>query len=119
MTTEQQTRPWIRLSTAVLAGAGLALSAFGLAVGTAQAAPAPAPTYHWCPGDRWDQGWGNNWDWNHCHDWGPAGPVGYVVPPPWAPPPPAPPIWAPWASVAWNPDANAWGFWNNGVWMGI
>src|ERR1700756_4533452 len=104
-------------------GGGLAASPFGLAAGTAQATPAaPAPTYHWCPGDRWEPGWGNNWDWNNCHDWGPAGPAGYGGPPyggppPWAPPPPPPPFWAPWANVTWNPDANAWGFWNNGIWM--
>ncbi len=40
----------------------------GLAAGAAQAEPAPAPTYHWCPGDRWDDGWGYNWDWGRCHD---------------------------------------------------
>ncbi len=26
------------------------------------------PDYHWCPGDPWDQGWGDNWDWGRCHD---------------------------------------------------
>jgi hypothetical protein len=127
MKTEQQTRPWIRLCTAVLAGGGLALSAFGLGVGTAQAVPAPAPTYHWCPGDGWDGGWGPYQNWHECHDWdGPAPmgygappPMGYGGPPPWAPPPPAPPFWAPWANVVWDPGHNAWGFWNNGLWMGI
>ncbi|MFZ1175603.1 MAG: hypothetical protein WAO15_04890, partial [Mycobacterium sp.] len=80
--TVKQTRPWVRLCTSVLAGGGLALSAFGLAGGPtpwAQAAPAPAPGYHWCPGDQWNPGWGNveDWDWNHCHDWqGPGGPYG-------------------------------------------
>ncbi len=29
---------------------------------------APLPDYHWCPGQFWDQGWGNNWDWDRCHD---------------------------------------------------
>jgi hypothetical protein len=32
----------------------------------AQAHPGPLPT--WCPGDFWDPGWGNNWDWGGCHD---------------------------------------------------
>ena len=26
------------------------------------------PDYHWCPGQFYDPGWGNNWDWNRCHD---------------------------------------------------
>jgi hypothetical protein len=85
-------KSWLRLCTGVLAAGGVALSTLGLAAGTAQAAPPPAPTYHhhWCPGDRWDQGWGNNWDWNNCHDWDDyyGGPAGYGPPPPWAPPPP-------------------------------
>ncbi|WP_422205914.1 hypothetical protein [Mycobacterium sp.] len=29
---------------------------------------APLPDYHWCPGQFYDPGWGNNWDWNRCHD---------------------------------------------------
>ena len=29
---------------------------------------APLPDYHWCPGQFWDPGWGNNWDWGRCHD---------------------------------------------------
>ena len=37
MNTEKQTRPWLRLGTSVLAAGGLALSALGLASGTAQA----------------------------------------------------------------------------------
>ena len=76
--TVKQTRPCVRLCTSVLAGGGLALSAFGLSGGVAQAAPAPAPGSHWCPGDQWNPGWGNisDWDWNHCHDWqGPGRPV--------------------------------------------
>jgi hypothetical protein len=60
----------------VFVGAALAL----FAGGTAQAAP--APTFHWCPGQPWDPGWGAiyDWDWNHCHDWdraaGQGGPMG-------------------------------------------
>ena len=118
MATVGQTRPWVRRSARVLVGGGLALSAFGLAGATTQAAPAPAPGYHWCPGDQWDPAWGNNynWDWNQCHDWqGPASqgaPAGWG---PWGPPPP----WAPEAHLMWNPTANAWGFFNNGVWTPI
>ena len=26
------------------------------------------PDYHWCPGQFWDPGWGNNWYWGRCHD---------------------------------------------------
>jgi hypothetical protein len=106
-----------------------ALCAFGLAGGgVAQAAPAPAPTNHWCPGDLWDPAWGTNynWNWNQCHDWqapsgqrslagwGPWGP-----PPPWAPPQPPPPAWAPQAHLMWNPTVGAWGFFNNGIWTSI
>src|SRR5215468_5488797 len=99
MSTEKLTRPCLRVCASVLAAGGLTLSALGLALGTAQAAPS-APTYHhhWCPGDYWDQGgWGNNWDWRNCHDWDDNfGPAGWVAPPPWAVQPP-PPWWAPWA----------------------
>ena len=129
MATVKQTRPWVRRSTSVLMGGGLVLSVFGLAGGPwAQAAPAPAPGYHWCPGDPWDPGWNNvsDWDWNHCHDWqrpgGPFGPAGWGPwgpPPPWAPPQPPPAPWAPGAQLMWNPTANVWGFWNNGIWTPI
>ena len=129
MITAKQTRPWIRLFTSALVGGGLALSALGLAAGPAQATPAPVPTYHWCPGDRWDPGWGPYANWNACHDWdgdwrNPYGPAAFGGPPwggppPWAPPPPPPPFWAPWASVIWDPGHNAWGFWNNGGWVGL
>jgi len=40
----------------------------GVASGIAQAAPMPAPLYHWCPGDIWDPGSGFNWEWLACHD---------------------------------------------------
>lgn len=115
-------RPWVRACSTVLAAGGLGLSGLGLTTGVAQAFPAPAPAdhHHWCPGDRWDQGWGNNSDWNNCHDWDDnfAGmPYGYGVPD-WAPPPPPPPFWAPWAQVVWNPNVNGWGFWNGpGIWI--
>ncbi|HEY1440249.1 MAG TPA: hypothetical protein VGF65_05320 [Mycobacterium sp.] len=127
MTTVKRTRPCVRLCTGVLAAGGLALSAFGLAGSIAQAAPVPAPRYHWCPGEKWDPAWGNyNWDWNQCHDWqGPAGqgaPAGWGPwgpPPPWAPPQPPPPAWAPDAHLMWNPTVGTWGFWNNGVWTSV
>jgi hypothetical protein len=39
------------------------------AASVAEAQPAgPLPDYHWCPGQFYDPGWGNNWDWNRCHD---------------------------------------------------
>jgi hypothetical protein len=120
MNTEKLTRPCLGLCASVLAAGGLALSALGLASGIAQAAPPSAPTYHhhWCPGDRWDPGWGNNWDWGNCRDWDDNfGPAGWAGQPPWAAPQPPPPAWAPWAPVEWNPDANGWGFWNAGIWI--
>ncbi|MBV8786994.1 MAG: hypothetical protein JOZ00_09925 [Mycobacterium sp.] len=122
MNTNTQTRPWVRLCTGALTVGGLALSALGLASGTAAAAPAPAPLYHhhWCPGEQWEPGWGPNPNWNNCNDWDDNygnGPVGYGGAPPWAPPPPGPPPWAPWAQVQWNPQANGWGYWNGPIWM--
>ncbi|WP_415624432.1 hypothetical protein [Mycobacterium xenopi] len=47
--------------------AGLGLAGFGLAA-VADAQPGPFPNYHWCPGQYWDPGWGDNWDWGRCHD---------------------------------------------------
>jgi hypothetical protein len=118
MNTNTQSKPWLRLCTGALVGGGLALSALGLASGTAQAAPPPAPVNHWCPGDPWNPGWGPNPYWNQCRDWegNYGGPAGYGAPP-WAPPPPPPPIWAPGAQVVWNPQANGWGFWNGAIWV--
>jgi len=119
MFNQQLTKPWLRLGTSVLAAGGLALSALGLAF-PAQAAPSPAPTfhYHWCPGDNWNPAWGNNWNWNQCHDWDDGGvPAGWAPPPPWATPPPPPPPWAPGIAVVWNPGVNGWGFFNNGIWV--
>ncbi|HZC51333.1 MAG TPA: hypothetical protein VE441_02375 [Mycobacterium sp.] len=71
---------------ALIVGMGLA----GLGAATdVQAQPGPFP--QWCPGEFWDPGWGNNWDWNNCHDWR-AGPPDR----PWeSPPPPPPPAWHP------------------------
>ena len=71
----------------------------------AQAQPGPFP--QWCPGEYWDPGWGNNWDWNgtattgvadhaavrgpgwdHDHDRPAARRLGPRPPPagPWGPP---------------------------------
>jgi hypothetical protein len=112
----------------VLSVGALAVCAFGLAgAPSASSAPPQAPTNHWCPGDLWDPAWGTDyhWNWNQCHDWQPPngqrgvgwGPWG--PPPPWAPPQPPPPAWAPQAHLMWNPTANAWGFFNNGIWTSI
>jgi hypothetical protein len=121
MNTVKPTKMWVRLGTGVLAAGGIAMSALGLTLATAQAQPLPAPTnhHHWCPGDPWNNGWGNNWDWRNCHDWDDNGPAGYGAPPPWARQAPPPPIWAPWAQVVWNAEANGWGFWNGGVWVPV
>lgn len=56
----------IAAATAISAGFGLA----GVgAASIAEAQPlAPLPGYHWCPGQFYDPAWGNNWDWNRCHD---------------------------------------------------
>ena len=55
-------------AVAVLMSGGVGLTGLGVASGIAQAAPVPAPLYHWCPGDFWDPGWGFNWEWFACHD---------------------------------------------------
>jgi hypothetical protein len=94
-----------RLAAKVVVSGVLGLSGLGLAAGVAQAQPLqPFPTYHWCPGDNWDPGWGNNWDGGNCHDdhhrdadydnhdrdyWGDNGPGR------WGPPPPPPPFYGP------------------------
>ncbi|SPM27891.1 hypothetical protein [Mycobacterium terramassiliense] len=123
MNTNTQTKPWVRLCTGALAAGGLAASMLGLASGTAQAAPPPAPLYHhhWCPGEQWDPGWGPNPNWNNCRDWDDnyGGPAGYGAPPPWARPMPPPPPWAPWAQVVWNPQVNDWGYWDGPNWRGL
>jgi hypothetical protein len=104
-----------RIATTVVLSGGLGLAGWGLGGGIAQAQPlAPFPTYHWCPGDYWDPGWGNNWEGGSCHDdhhrdvdfdnhdrdyWGDDGPGRWGPPPPpppyWGPPAPPPPYWGP------------------------
>src|SRR5580693_3209659 len=85
-----------RLSAATFA-LTTALGLAGLGAATdARAQPGPFP--QWCPGDFWDPGWGDNWDWGDCHDnwrgpganphpdphwgpgWGPGGPGGPGAP---------------------------------------
>ncbi|WP_081662327.1 hypothetical protein [Mycobacterium simiae] len=95
-----------RVAATIFVGAAVAgLAGVGIA---ADAVAAPGPFPQWCPGEFWDPGWGNNWDWNNCHDWrgGPPPPPdrpwdrgpGWGGPPPppdrpWGPPPP--PGWHP------------------------
>ncbi len=123
MNTDTQSTVWRRLGAGALMAGGLASSGLGLGSGTAAAAPPPAPAYHhhWCPGDQWNQGYGNNPNWNACRDWDDnyGGPAGYGEPPPWARPMPPPPPWAQWAQVVWNPQANDWGYWDGPVWRGL
>jgi hypothetical protein len=54
-------------ASTVVMTAGLGFAGLGAAA-VAQAQPAPFPDYHWCPGQWWDPGWGNNWDGGRCHD---------------------------------------------------
>jgi hypothetical protein len=93
-----------------VSGLAVALGLAGLALApAAHSEPgfAPAPTYHWCPGDAWDPAWGFNWEWARWHDdhhrdidgnyhgfdyWGPPPPG--ATPNPWEPPNPGtPPFW--------------------------
>jgi hypothetical protein len=55
----------VRIAATAAVAAGLGLAGFGFAT-EAHAQPGPLPT--WCPGEFWDPGWGNNWDWGGCHD---------------------------------------------------
>ncbi|MBV8862632.1 MAG: hypothetical protein JO259_12345 [Mycobacterium sp.] len=59
-----------RIAAATALATGLGLAGMG-AASVAEAFPGPigpAPDYHWCPGQYWDPGWGNNWDGGRCHD---------------------------------------------------
>jgi hypothetical protein len=56
----------VAASTLVMS-AGLGLAGLGAAA-IAEAQPAPLPDYHWCPGQFWNPGWGNNWGGDRCHD---------------------------------------------------
>lgn len=60
------------LATTLLVSGGLGLAGLGLAAGTVQAQPSPAPqsTSQWCPGQYVSKFIQNmQWDWNVCHDW--------------------------------------------------
>jgi len=58
----------IRIAAATaITTAGLGLAGLS-AASVAQAAPAPFPDYHWCPGQWWDPSWGFNWGGDRCHD---------------------------------------------------
>jgi hypothetical protein len=61
-------KAFIGLASAAALAGGLGVASLGLSTGVAQAAPQFAPAYHWCPGDFWDPGWGDNWEWGGCHD---------------------------------------------------
>ena len=57
-----------RIAAATAIASGLGFAGMG-AASIAEAQPmAPMPDYHWCPGQWWDPGWGNNFDWGRCHD---------------------------------------------------
>ncbi|MCV7412060.1 hypothetical protein H7K44_20925 [Mycobacterium florentinum] len=97
-------KPITRLTATIFAGAAVGLAGVGVA---ADAAAQPGPFPQWCPGEWWDPGWGNNWDWNSCHDWrGGPGPGGWNPPGPaggpgWGPQPPGP--WGPPPPPGWHP----------------
>jgi hypothetical protein len=55
------------VGSALVMAAGFGFAGLS-AAGVAEAAPAPAPEYHWCPGQWWDPGWGPNWEMGRCHD---------------------------------------------------
>lgn len=54
-------------ASSIVMSAGLGLAGLGAAA-VAEAQPAPLPDYHWCPGESWNPGWGNNWEQGRCHD---------------------------------------------------
>jgi hypothetical protein len=63
-----------RLAAATALSTGIGLAGLG-AASVAEAIPGPAgpmPAHNWCPGQFWDPGWGNNWDWHNCHGGGPG-----------------------------------------------
>ena len=71
MKTKSRTKSIARrtIAAALLSG-GLAVAGFGLASGTAQAAPSPAPGHFWnyCEYDDHWYFWDWDWDWDHyCH----------------------------------------------------
>jgi hypothetical protein len=110
-----------RIAAATALTTGLGLAGLG-AASLAEAQPAgPFPDYHWCPGEFYDPGWGNNWDWNRCHDdgyydgeprdgdhWhGPGGWPGGPGGPGWGPGGPGGPGWGP-GGPGWGPPGPGW-----------
>ena len=65
----QGVRKLVELAAATVVTTGaFGLAGLGLSLGTAGAVVGAMPEYHWCPGDNFDPGWGNNWEPNACHD---------------------------------------------------
>jgi hypothetical protein len=62
-----------QFAAATALATGLGLASLG-AASVAEALPGPTGPMpvDWCPGQFWDPGWGNNWDWNNCHAGGPG-----------------------------------------------
>jgi hypothetical protein len=56
------------VASTVVMSASLGLPGLGVAAVAAAQPAAPLPDYHWCPGEFWDPGWGDNWDGGRCHD---------------------------------------------------
>ncbi|WP_074245949.1 hypothetical protein [Mycobacteroides abscessus] len=54
------------LRKTLLITAALGAVATGGITAAAEAAAAPMPTYHWCPGEFWNPIWGLNISWNEC-----------------------------------------------------
>jgi hypothetical protein len=90
-----------RIAAATALATGLGLAGVG-AASVVEAQPAgPLPDYHWCPGQFYDPGWGNDFyfdgeprDQGHWHGYGPWHPEG---PGPWDHP------------GGWNPGGPGWG----------
>jgi hypothetical protein len=58
----------VELTATVVATGALGVAGLALSTGIAGAVVGGMPDYHWCPGDNFDPGWGNNWEPNACHD---------------------------------------------------
>jgi hypothetical protein len=93
-------KTFVGLAATMVATGGLGLAGLGLASGTAQAEPGFVPLYHWCPGDFWDPGWGDNWEWGGCHDDFHRDADGWDHSRDWRPD--QGPGWQPWGDRGWN-----------------
>jgi hypothetical protein len=58
----------IAAATAITTGLGLAGLGAASVAGALPGPGGPLPDYHWCPGQWWDPGWGQNWGGDRCHD---------------------------------------------------